>query len=203
MIKRIGVIYQDRNSVGFLRGLRDRLKCEAEFVEPPARIGKPRILPPKRAKLAWAYFQKQGVDLVVRFTDADRDRWQDVRRKELDVVPNQGKSIWICGVAVNNVEEWLYLDEAHLATLLRIPSADLKDSENRAGCIKSALSRLSEECGKDKSEVVARIVRDAPPEVFRRWLTDDALREFYTDCRAAATAADCETPNELDAGEDE
>lgn len=203
MIKRIGVIYQDRNSIGFLRGLRDRLDCDAEFVEPPARIGKPRILPPKNAKFAWAYFQKQGVDLVVRFTDADRDRWQDVRSKEFRVVPDHGKSIWICGVAVNNPEEWLCLDQEHLAGVLRIPPEDLKDPEHRTGRIKSALARLSGEQGGDKSEVVARIVRDAPPEVFRRWLTDEALRRFYTDCRAAATAANCETENELETAEDE
>ena len=202
MITRIGVIYQDANSLGFLRGLRDRLACEAELVEPRAAIGKPRRLPTKQATRAWVEFKNAGVDLIVRFTDADQDRWQDVRRNELEVVPDEGKSVWICGVAVKNTEDWLCLDRTYLARVLDVTVQSLKDSEDRTGLIKHALSK-SRHTGEGKSDVVARIVRDAPREVFRRWLGDDAFRRFYTDCRAAAAAADCDTPNELEASEDE
>ena len=107
MIRTIGVIYQDRNSLGFLEGVRRRLNCEARLVDPPAGIGNTRDLPRKQARLAWAHFQKNRVDLVVRLTDADRTRWQDVRRDELHRVPSGASSVWICGVAVENLEEWL------------------------------------------------------------------------------------------------
>ncbi len=202
MITKIGVIYQDRNSIGFLRGLRDRLKCDAEFVEPPARVGKPRILPRQRAKFAWLYFRKQGVDLVVRFTDADRDRWQEVRREELERVPPEARAMWICGVAVNNPEEWLCLHVHHLAAILEVPPDQLDDPAARTGVVKRALAALTR-TDAGQSDVVARIVRNAPCEVFRRWLEDDALRKFYSDCRAAAARAECETPNELDVADDE
>lgn len=204
MITKIGVIYEDRTSLGFLRGLRDRLKCEADLIDPPGGVPRAPRMPSTGARRAWRYFQKRGVDMVVRFTDADRDRWQGLRRDELNSVPDEARSMWICGVAVNNVEEWLCLDEAHLATVLRVPSEDLQDPEHRTGRIKSALTRLSREHGRDKSEVVARIVRRAPREVFGRWLrADDALQRFYTDCRAAARRARCEKPNELEVSEDE
>lgn len=201
MITKIGVIYEDRISRGFLYGLRDRLRCDAEFVDPPGGVPRAPRLPRKGVKRAWRYFQKQGVELVVRFTDADRDRWQDVRRHELDVVPDQASSVWICGVAVNNPEEWMCQDIPYLAETLGLTQEELQDSVHRTDRIKRALARMRR-AKEGQSDVVARIVRDAPPEVFRRWLKDDALRAFYSDCRAAAKRADCETPNELDALED-
>lgn len=201
MIRKIGVIYQDLNSLGFLRGLRDRLKCEADLILPPAAIGKTQRLPRKYAKLAWLYYQKKGVDLVVRFTDADGSRWQDVKRKELDVVPPDCRDIWICAIAVNNPEEWLCLDVDYLSRALQIPNEELQNPQHRVGRVKRAV-KDAQTSNKRQSDVVARIVRDAPTQVFRQWLQNDALRTFYSDCRAAAARADCETPNELEATPD-
>ena len=116
-------------------------------------------------------------------------------------LPDEAKSVWICGVAVNNVEQWLCLDQSHLARVLEIAPEDLNDPEHRTDRIKRALARVRRQ-NEGKSDVVVRIVRDAPRDVFRRWLADEALQSLYSDCRAAATRADCETPNELDASED-
>lgn len=197
MITRIGVIYQDRNSLGFLRGLQARLECNADLIEPPAAIGTTRHLPRKHTKWAWSYFQKKGVDLVIRFTDADGARWQEVRRSELSRVPSEAQSIWICGVAVDNPEDWLALDLDYLAPILQRSRAELQDVQNRAGVIKRAILELA--CAMEGyHDVVERIVRETPTSVFHRWLNDSALRAFYTDCRSAAAAADCPTPNELE-----
>lgn len=197
MITKIGVIYQDANSIGFLRGIRDRLKCRAEFIGPPTPIGKTRDLPKREALKAWKYFQKKGVQLVVRFTDADRTRWQDVRRREFQRVPDDVKSIWLCGVAVENVEGWLYLDTEYLSGALGLDHSRIGDATTATAHVKKAIirTRTPDENG---SDVVARLVRDAPSAVFRRWLKDRALRAFYSDCRDAAARADCQTPNELD-----
>ncbi len=203
MIRKVGIICQDANSMGFLKGLRDRLECKAELIGQPTEIGKPRHLPRKQAKLAWEYFQKRGVDLIVHFTDADTGRWQEVRRQEMGVMPEEAASMWICGVAVNNPEEWMCRDAEYLAEVLSIPPEELQNPVNRTGRIKRAIGLVAVQSNEDKSETVARIVRDAPAKVFRRWLEDDALRSFYSDCRAAATADECETLNELEATDDE
>ena len=197
MIRRIGVIYQDQNSRGFLEGVRRRLNCDAMLVDQPAGIGRPRILPEKQARLAWEHFQRKKVDLVVRLTDADQTPWQSVRTTELKNIPPQANSLWVCGVAVENIEEWLCLEPGYLAEALGIPKSDLSSAQNRTGVVKRAIAtqRRAEE---DPSGVVARIVCEAPGEVFRRWLQDDAFQAFYVDCRAAANRAGCETLNELD-----
>ncbi len=197
MITKIGVIYQDANSIGFLVGLRDRLNCRAELIGPPTPIGKTRDLPRRQAILAWKYFQKKGVQLVVRFTDADRTRWQEVRRRDLQRVPNGANAIWLCGVAVENVEEWLGLDIEYLSAALKIDRDRLAGGATRSARVKEAII-YARAPGENSRDVVARFVRDAPTAVFRRWLNDSALAAFYSDCRSAAARADCETPNELD-----
>jgi hypothetical protein len=197
LIEKIGVIYQDAISLGFLRGLRDRLQCSAEIVLPATAIGKTRQMPRKAAKSAWEYFRRNGVHLIVRFTDADRNPWRDVHKRALGVVPSEARGLWICGVGVDNPEEWMCRDACCLAGVLSVPIDELLNPANRVGRVKHALGQVKRPDEK-LSDAVARIVRDAPTEVFRRWLEDPALRTFYTDCRAAATAADCDTPNELE-----
>ena len=194
MIAKIGVICQDRNSFEFLAGLRDRLKCKAELIEAPAVSGNTQRLHPRSVKNAWRYFHKRGVDLVIRFTDADGSRWQDVKRDESLTVPDEARSIWICAVAVDRVEDWLCLDRDYLAGCLSLEPSDLQP-QNRTGVIKHTAARHR---ALGETNVVARIVGDAPRHVFHRWLNDEALRSFYSDCRGAAKAHDCETPNELE-----
>ncbi len=201
MIQTIGVICQDANSLGLLRGLQSRLSCGAEFIASPTPIGKSRQMNRKQARDAWFFFRQRGAHLIVRFTDADRHRWQDVRRAELAIFPQEARSLVICGVAVENAEDWLNLDADYLADKLQIAVDDLTDSVHRTGRIKNAIARRKHE-DERTSDVVAALVRDAPSDVFHRWLaTDDALRTFYSDCRSAAASADCPTPNELDAPE--
>ncbi len=202
MIRSVGIIFQDRNSAGFLAGIRARLNCDATLVDPPAGIGNTRDLPRRQARLAWEYFQKKQVDLVVRLTDADSTRWQDVRRDELKRIPAEASSIWICGVAVENVEQWLCLEPAYLADTLAISKSDLSSPENRVGVIKRAVL-MRRHADEDPADVVARLVREAPARVFHRWLSDDALRRFYRDCRDASKRANCDTPNELGDTENE
>ena len=87
MIAKIGVIYEDAISLGFLDGLRQRLKCNAELVRPTGAIARTPHLTRKIARLAWKFFQARGVDLVIRFTDADTDRWQRKQQRETTLFP--------------------------------------------------------------------------------------------------------------------
>ena len=200
MIERIGVIYQDKSSFGFLRGVEDRLNCRARLLGPPSAIGKTQCLSRNNARNAWRYFSGKGVDLVVRFTDADGRPWKEVRQQELSRVPSEARSLWICGVTVNNTEDWLALDTPYIASHLQLQESKLGNPKERTGIIKHAILQQARG-GENPSDVVRRIVVSAPPDVFRKWLTDASLRAFYTECRNAARQTGCETPNELSEGE--
>lgn len=197
MIETIGVLCQDRNSFGFLLGLARRLGCNAELVEPASgALAKSTLMSRRQAKLAVLQLTRKRVDLIVRFTDADRNPWQEVRRHELGVFPDEVSSLLVCGVAVENVEHWMALDPAYLESTLEIGGLSALSDEERTGVIKSAVARQ----GAPASEATARIVERAPPETVRRWLqADESFKRFYQDCRAAALRANCDVPNELDA----
>lgn len=198
MIEKIGVICQDAYSKGFLMGLKRRLRCEAELLDPPGSIGKNKNITRKNAELAWAYFREQGTDLVVRFTDADRSRWQNVRRDDYDAFPEPSRYLMVCGVAVENVEDWLVLDADYMSGVLGVPADELRNPAQRSDKVKKALKRIAIS-DESSSEVVARVVEEVPSEVFRRWLSEPSLGRFYSDCRAAAAREKCEVPNELHA----
>jgi hypothetical protein len=125
MIRRIGVIYQDATSLGLLIGLQQRLGCSAEIVEPTASIGRSTNMNRRQATLAWQQFYSRGAELIIRLTDADGNRWQDVKRYELDVFPPASRSILICGVCDRNVESWLTACAPAFATWVGKSVADV------------------------------------------------------------------------------
>ena len=203
MIRRIGVLCQDPNSYGFLEGLKRRLKCDAELVRPTtAALSMNTTMTRRQAQLATAIFRKEGVDLILRFTDADRNRWQDIQRHELKVFPDEVSEILVCGVAVENVEQWLALDPAYISEALSIDNLAAIPADQKTAVIKKAIARQRHP-DEPVHEVTARLVANAPTEVFQRWLkSDDALRVFYQDCRRVAASVNCTVPNELGGDEE-
>lgn len=195
MIRRIGVIVQGPNDYGLLMGLRDRLGCDAEFV--PARIrGKNRRSVRRDALNNWRYFQQKGVDLVVRLTDSDSERWQDVLREERQGFPEDMRGILVCGVTEGTVELWLTADRRFLESQLGIPRSEHISDADIVGRVKSAFVQRSPLRRYD--EAVQKLVREAPPETFRQWLRQPSLRDLYEQCRDAALREhDCLVHDEL------
>lgn len=194
-ITRIGAIYQDVYAKGFLEGLKERLGCTAELIPPPGHVGKTRNMTRKQARNAWMYLQNRA-DIVVRLTDADGLRWQDVNHGEQEAFPEATKSVLVCGTAVNNTEDWLALDTGRLAKELGVEKADIQASPERSSVIKAAVVR-SRRDDESVANVVKRLVQNAPPSVFKRWLQEPSLNDFYCECRRIATSMQCDTPNEL------
>jgi hypothetical protein len=198
VIEKIGLLYQDSNSLGFLLGVRRRLSCHAQFIDPPGAIAKSTTMTRRQSRLAWEFFQRQSVDLVLRFTDADGNKWQDIRRAELESFPEGARAILVCGVAVENVEQILAIDAAFVEQRLGIESFSSIPRHEQTDSIKAALIRMRSN-DEPASAVVEKLVAEAPSEVFRRWLTDsESFGRFYSDVRAAALRSGCSVPNELD-----
>ncbi|MCI0640859.1 MAG: hypothetical protein L0Y72_31200 [Gemmataceae bacterium] len=142
MIHRIGVVCQDRNSRGFLEGIKRRLKCDAQLIEPTTgALGKSTTMTKRQAKLATTDLLRKSVDLIVRFTDADKNRWQDVQRQELGAFPHECNSIIVCGVAVENTEQWLALDPPYIEQALAIANAARLSPDQLTNAIKNAIAR--------------------------------------------------------------
>lgn len=190
MIQKIGVIVQDANSIGLLNGLRRRFGCQADFIQPQPPVGKSTYLTRKQARAACAYFKQQGVDIIIRFTDADNDRWQDVKRSETNLLGKYSQVPIVCGVAVRNTEHWLFRMGV-AAQLGVIPQASADPTDH----VKGALDRMTPS-GAKKSDYVAGLVAGQSPESFKQAFSCDALSDFYRDCRAIAKQFQCEVTNE-------
>lgn len=199
MIEKIGVLCQDPNSFGFVLGLQQRLRCDAKLFQPTtASLTKSAMMTRRQAKLAWTILSRNRVDLVIRFTDADEHRWQDVQRHEIDMFPEEMRSLLVCGVADNNTEQWLALDPSYISNALDLKPHSLSSPEDITGTIKNAIA-IKRPADKPVHEVTASLVKDAPHDVFQNWLhKSPLLRDFYSNCRAAALGANCDVPNELD-----
>ena len=74
-------------------------------------------------------YDDKECDILVVLTDGDNNRWQDVKREELQRIPEVYQHVTLLGVADRNVECWLAADRAALADELEcdvddIPHAD-------------------------------------------------------------------------------
>lgn len=192
MIRKIGVIYQDVYSLGFLDGLKSRLGCAAQLVRPPASVGPTQFMTRKQVRIACERFRREGVDLVVRFTDADEKAWREVLKEEKKVfVGTEFEARFVCGVAASNPEDWLSLDSKYLASELEMDVGLLRDGR-RSAAVKRAIGLAARLANVGSADIVRRLVAEAPGGVFQQWLQDDAFKQFYRDCRSIAIRLGCE-----------
>lgn len=183
MIRRIGLIHQGPNDLGFVRGLRSRLGCGADVI-PAKERGRQKFSVWKHIKSNLKFFEAQGVDIIVRLTDCNGDAWQEVKRRELEKFPVESKSRLVCGVTNRAIELWLGIDRNYLESELGIPRDEALNSAQMIGRIKNAITSKLD--GRDYSRWVEHFVQRAPADVFQNWLTVDSLRDFYSDCRNMA-----------------
>ena len=194
MIRKIGIIYQGANDRGFLEGLKRRLGCDAEFVDSRTR-GRNKLSIGRDAAKNWSAFKAKGVDLVVRLTDSEGSRWQDIKKKEIERFPEDMKGVLICGVNQFAVESWLAIDRGFLEEEVGIPASEKISSNDLVGRVKSAISR--HDFSLSSKEVVRHLVESAPLAVFKRWLKEPSFRGFYDDCRGAAKRQNCPINDEV------
>lgn len=193
MIRRILVVAQGPNDVGFLKGLRDLLECDAELTTCLADGKEARLrdhVTRSRQDAQYIWDQRGEVDLIVRLTDGDTAKPQDTLRAELARWPEQAREMLICGVCDRDVEHWMCLDVDYAARALNFDKGRLPERrEERSGFIKN---RIREQCPSGEYDTfVARFVAGAPRETIRRWLQNPAFRQFHDHCVRAARRHDC------------
>lgn len=134
-------------------------------------------------------------DFLVVLTDADTNRWRDVKRREWAKVPDDYRHLTLFGVADRNIECWLAIDRAALAHEIgcgvgEIPAGD------PSGFIKRRF-RLS---GRNRAQDAQERVRDFVARVsLRPWIEgSDSFNDFYGDARRLAVRIGCPFPNELE-----
>jgi hypothetical protein len=190
---------QGPNDIGFVRGLKQRLHCPAELVdyERVSALRRRGTFVRKRdAREIVRHHCRQGADLLVRITDGDQNRPQEVSRREQKAFQELESRV-IVGVCDRDIEHWLAIDTGYIAEKLDFNQKELpEDRQGRTGFLKKRINAHCRLTRLEPSEFIEAYVRDTPPVTFRRWLKNHSFGPFYDACVAAAARDDCEVNDE-------
>ena len=139
----------------------------------------------------------KACDVLVVLTDADADRWQDVKRRESSKVPGECRHLTLFGVAGRNVECWLAADRDALGAELGCRAEDVP-AEDPSGFVKRRFGLTDRDRRQAAKTRVRRYAARAP---LRSWIeASDSFADFHDEARRLAAQTGCEFPNERDDG---
>ena len=132
-------------------------------------------------------------DIIVVLTDADANRWQDVKRRESDRIPEDCKYLTLFGVADQNIECWLAIDPGALARELGCSVEEIP-TDNPSNFVKQHFGLTDRDT---KQNAKARICDYVAQASLKTWIEDsDSFEDFYQQARRWAARNECSIPNE-------
>ena len=194
---RIGYYVQGDADEAFVKGLADRWCPGAELAEGRFRGSSGTSFRREIRKALFDLKDGKACDVLIVLTDADADRWQDVKRRESDKVPGECRHLTLFGVADRNVECWLAADRVALGAELECRAEDVP-LENPSGFVKRRFGLTDRDRRKAAKKRVRRYVARAP---LRSWIAaSDSFADFHDEARRLAARTGCEFPNERNDG---
>lgn len=196
---KIGYFVQGSVDDAFVRGLVKRWCPVAQLEEGRYRGSTGDSLKREIKSTLTVLRDYKRCDAIIVLTDADVDRWQDVKRREWEKVPADYHHLVVFGVTDRNIECWLAIDRNALAKELQcapddIPKDDPSEFVQRKfgfGCREISF----EEAKQRVSDFVAGVT-------LKFWIDNsDSFEDFYKDARALSTQTNCSIPNELESKE--
>lgn len=191
---KIGYYVQGDADEAVVKGLAKRWCPDAELAKGKFRGASRESFRREIANSLWA-LKYQGCDILVVLTDADANRWRDVKRRESDRIPEDCKHLTLFGVANRNIECWLAIDRGALARELKcrveeIPIDDPSDFIKRHFGLPGS-NKLARDDAKAR---IRDYVAEAP---LRTWIRNsDSFADFYEQARRWAAQNECSIPNE-------
>ena len=135
----------------------------------------------------------KACDALVVLTDADANRWQDVKRRESKKVPDDCRHLTLFGVADRNVECWLAADPGALAAELGCRAEEIP-TDDPSDFVKQRFGFTGRDRREAAKEQVREYVARAP---LKSWIgASDSFADFHDDARRLAARTGCAIPNE-------
>jgi hypothetical protein len=117
----------------------------------------------------------KGADLIIFLRDANDEKWREALKNEESRCAAESRHLAVFGVCDRNVECWLC---CHCEWIAK--QTGIQPNEFRVGDPKGIFELALEISGPDrKEEAIATLVKDAPTEVLRHWLTNRSFEDFY------------------------
>ena len=194
---RIGFFVQGDVDEAVVRGLAERWCPGAELAEGRFRGSARESLRREVRKALLDLKDSKACDALVVLTDADANRWRDVKRREWEKVPEDCRHLTLFGVADRNVECWLAADPGALAAepgcrAEEIPTDDPSAFVKRRFGLKD----------RERKEAARTRVREYVARAsLRSWIEEsDSFADFHDDARRLAKQTGCPIPNERNDG---
>lgn len=194
---RIGFFVQGDMDEAVVRGLAERWCPGAELAEGRFRGSARESLRREVRKALLDLKDSKACDALVVLTDADANRWQEVKRGEWEKVPEDCRHLTLFGVADRNVECWLAADRGALAAELGCRAEEIP-TDDPSAFVKRRFG-LTDREGKDaaKERVREYVVRAS----LKSWIEEsDSFADFHDEARRLAKQTKCPIPNERNDG---
>lgn len=190
---KIGYYVQGDTDEAVVKGLVKQWCPDAELIKGPFR-GSTKVALKRELLIALSMDLKddKGCDILVFLTDADANRWRDVKRRESDRIPEDCRHLTLLGVADRNIECWLAIDRGALASELKCREEDIPTDDPS-----DFVKRRFELTGRNKQDAKARICDYVAQASLRAWIEgSDSFEDFYEQARRWAARNECSIPNE-------
>lgn len=197
---KIGYYVQGDADEAVVKGLAKRWCPGAELEEGRFRGASKESLRGEIAKSLMDLKSHKRCDIIVVLTDADATPWRKVKRDESKKIPDDCKHLTLFGVADQNIECWLAIDQEALACELECSKEDIPtDNPSKSNFIKRRFGLTDRDT---KQNAKARICNYVAEVSLRTWIKDSkSFEDFYEDARDLAIQNGCSFPNERE-GED-
>lgn len=194
---KVGYYVQGVADEAVVRGLADRWCPGAEFAAGPFRGSSPVSFRREIRKALLDLKDSKACGALVVLTDADDNRWQDVKRREWGKVPDDCRRLTLFGVADRNVECWLAADPGALAVELECRAEEIP-KDDPSDFVKQRFGLTDRDRREDAKERVRKYVARAP---LKSWIrASDSFADFHDDARRLAARTGCAMPNERNDG---
>ena len=190
---KVGYYVQGAADEAVVRGLADQWCPGAELAEGRFRGSSGESFRREIRKALLALKDSKACDALVVLTDADANRWQDVKRREWGRVPDDCRHLTLLGVADRNVECWLAADRGALAAELECRAEDISTDDPS-----TFVKRRFGLTGRNRREAAKQRVREYVAQAsLRSWIkASDSFADFHDEARRLAKHIGCAMPNE-------
>ena len=194
---KIGYCVQGDADEAVVRGLADRWCPGAELAQGLFRGSSRESFRREIRKALLDLKDSKACDALVVLTDADVNRWQEVKRRESKKVPDDCRHLTLFGVAGRNVECWLAADPGALAVELEC-SAEEIPKDDPSDFVKQRFGLMD----RDRKEAARKRVREYVARApLKSWIrASDSFAKFHDEARRLARRTRCAMPNERQDG---
>ena len=191
---KIGYYVQGSMDEAFVWGLKKRWCPDAELAPGKFRGSSHESFRREIRKALIDLRDSKRCDVLVVLTDADVNRWRDVKQREFARVPENCRDLTVFGVSDRNIECWLALDRGAMARELKCQVGEIP-GDDPSGFVKRRLGMGERDANREQAK--ERVEQFVSESQLKWWIEhSDSFQDFYDQIWSLSKRVKCDMPNE-------